>query len=207
MKAVCFSDSHMNFPMISPAKYLFFAGDYQSGYHTSDKSKEIATAFLKWLGRQPNQFKVMVPGNHDSHFFEDPESFKSIAKENNVIVLDNEIVNVGGLRVFGSPYFYTCRLNRFLIVDFPNNDDFDLMITHVPPYGVFDFNPKTINNIGSPDLRDYIEQNKVKCHIFGHAHEGHCSANPFHNVAITSGGKKKTMIRKPYEMSIDHLCL
>ena len=54
-------------------------------------------------------------------------------------------------------------------------DKTDILVTHVPPYGILDqiTHPisKRIENTGSISLRQKIEYLKPKLHVFGHIHE------------------------------------
>lgn len=206
MKAVAFSDTHTLFPKVPAAKYMFYAGDFESGYNTPEESRAIAVLFLNWYRKQQGQFKFLVPGNHDFHFWNDPEDFRKICKENNIFLLDNETVEADGLRVFGSPYFYTCRANSNLRLDFPDPDSFDVLLTHVPPKGILDFAQGKMENIGSQPLRDYVQERKPKLHFFGHCHEGFSSlTSPFYNVALRSRNNKKVLINQPVSLEISHV--
>ena len=206
MKAIAFSDTHTLFPKVDASKYMFYAGDYESGANTPEESAAIATLFLNWYRKQQGQYKVLVPGNHDNMFWQDPIGFRKLCEANGVYLLDNEIVNLDGLRVFGSPYFYTCRANPTLRLDFPQPGAFDVMVTHVPPKGILDFAQGKMENIGSQELRDYVQANKPKLHFFGHCHEAYNTlSSPFYNVALRSRNNKKMLINKPVSLEISHV--
>lgn len=44
-------------------------------------------------------------------------------------------------------------------------DDIDILVTHWPPYGILD------NDLGSPDILNFVLKAKPMWHIFGHIHE------------------------------------
>ena len=54
-------------------------------------------------------------------------------------------------------------------------DDVDILITHTPPYGVFDL-VDDLEHVGNLDLRNHvIRRIKPKLHVFSHIHE--CGGN------------------------------
>jgi len=44
-------------------------------------------------------------------------------------------------------------------------DDIDILVTHWPPYGILD------NDLGSPDILNFVLKAQPKWHLFGHIHE------------------------------------
>lgn len=188
------------------SKFISHSGDYESGWNEPEKAIEIGQTFLKWLGRvQGFQHRLFVAGNHDTWFWNDPDAFKVYAQKQGVIVLDGEVVTLGGLRIWGSPYLYTHRRNPIYIETLPEPGSFDVMITHVPPFGILDFSASKKENIGSPALRKFVQEYPVRLHIFGHCHEGNNQAGPFHNVAMASRGKKKNLINLPRVIDINYV--
>lgn len=197
MKIQAMSDTHMHFPKVQPSAYLIHCGDYESGFNDLNKAEEIADNFLSWLSKQHCQYKIFVPGNHDSLFWYDQEAFLKKASKFGIHVLNHEVVKIGKLTFFGSPYFYTHRRNQNNRLDIPA-EPFDVLVTHTPPKGVMDWEPRRRENIGSQPLRDFINDRlDVKCHFFGHCHEGHGKAGGFHNVALASRTKNKILIHDP----------
>ena len=55
------------------------------------------------------------------------------------------------------------------IAQFPaysvNPDDTDILVKHWPPYGILD------NDLGSPDILNFVLKAKPMWHLFGHIHE------------------------------------
>ena len=51
-------------------------------------------------------------------------------------------------------------------------DDLDILITHSPPYGIFD-RTKRNENVGSVSLLKKVYVVDPKLHVFGHVHEGY----------------------------------
>lgn len=207
-KLIALSDTHNNYPNINiQGTYLVHCGDFESGNNTVEESRIISSTFLGWLSRQKFKYKILVPGNHDSSFWKDRSWFLNEAKNNKVIVLDGtEVVTLDKLRFFGTPYFYTCFKNKELITYIPDLTDFDVLLTHCPPHGVLDFVPNSRENIGSLPLREYINENKVRLHIFGHCHEGFGRVGTYYNVALSGRSKKKTLIASPVAIDYGFLC-
>lgn len=208
MKLTAFSDTHMLFPKsLNPSKYLVYAGDLESGKNTPDESKAITIEFLKWFRKQHGHYKVMIAGNHDLYFWHNPEGFRKLCEEYGVILLNHEVQDIGGIRFFGSPQYFTCRANPEPVMeDFPEPGSFDVLLTHVPPYGILDFACGKVDNIGSKPLREYVQEHKPKLHIFGHCHEGYSSlCSPFYNVALRSRNNKKVLINEPVSLEISHM--
>lgn len=208
MKLTAFSDTHMLFPKdLTSSKYLVFCGDFESGKNTPEESKEITVTFLRWFRKQHSNYKILVSGNHDLLFWHDPVAFRKLCEEYGVILLNHEVQDIGGVRFFGSPQYFTCRANPDPIMnDFPEPGSFDVLLTHVPPYGILDFACGKVENIGSRPLREYVQGHKPKLHIFGHVHESYnVLSSPFYNVALRSRNNKKVLINNPVSMEISHL--
>lgn len=207
-KLVAISDTHLQFPDLKnhAGTYLVHSGDYESGDNLPEHSVQIGKTFLNWLGRQKNfMYKLFVPGNHDAWFWANPTSFKTYAASQGVIVLDQTVIELSGIKFYGTPYLYTCRRNSELKVHIPSLEEFQVLVTHVPPKGVFDFEPSRRENIGSDVLRDYINENKVRLHLFGHCHEGYGQAGPYHNVSMASRNSPKKLIHPPTVIDVGYL--
>lgn len=205
MKLIAWSDQHMSFPLVGPAKYLIFAGDYQSGHYNDEDTAALGRQFLRWFGSLEGEYKLLVPGNHDHWFWKDKDAFRKCCEEHKICLLDQELVSLGGIRFYGSPYFYTPRINPTLKTDIPHPEAYDVLVTHAPPYGIYDFASSKMENCGGPELRHHVQMNKPKLHIFGHIHEGYGQGHPFYNVALASKGKTKNLIHSPTEIELTFL--
>ena len=51
-----------------------------------------------------------------------------------------------------------------------NKEGIDILLTHIPPFGVLDYVPLLSNWGSSIKLRTCIEQLKPRAHLFGHIH-------------------------------------
>lgn len=132
---------------------------------------------LRWYRSLPIKYKVLIAGNHCTSIergLVDKSEFTGIH------FLNHEYREVGGLKIFGSPYtpeFHNwaynvprSRLEQYW-KDIPG--DLDILITHGPPQGILDL---TINEDGHPfqcgckSLLNRIKEVKPRFHIFGHIH-------------------------------------
>jgi Icc-related predicted phosphoesterase len=139
--------------------------------------------FLWWFVKQNSKYKIVVFGNHDKKAKEHPEAVK-LAKDLGIIVLANNGVEIEGLKIYGVD-------KTFKGVDdprFKDNDDWgtpedrtnawkdiptglDLLITHMPPFGVLDYVDSKDEHIGCPKLLEKVKDVKPRYHLFGHVHE------------------------------------
>ena len=205
-KCVSFSDTHnlhegVNLPECDIA---IFCGDY------SGRGNKFETLhFLRWYSRQDQcKYKVMIPGNHDICFDEKHngethaqnwlEGFQK--KFNNIIILNNSMVNIENVKIWGSPvtpwyhgdrWGYNMHDDEIYKVweNIPPN--MDIVVTHGPVYGVLDqvidFNTHKKKHVGCKILKEVLF-NKVRpqFHLCGHIHEGHGVDNSHGIVFINS---------------------
>ncbi len=151
--------------------------------HAGDLSKRgTATEcadFFKWFSALPHQYKICIAGNHDFLAEENPMLFKSLIPDN-VIYLENESVEIEGLKIWGSPitpWFYNWAFNRQRGAEIRKYweaipEDVDIIVTHGPPHGIGDFTASGVY-AGCKDLLDILQEIKPRLHVFGHIHEGY----------------------------------
>jgi hypothetical protein len=60
-------------------------------------------AFNRWLGEQPAAYRVIVPGNHDTPVWADPNKWRR--RLSNATLLLNEGVTIERLRIWARCYF------------------------------------------------------------------------------------------------------
>lgn len=136
--------------------------------------------FAEWYGKLPFKNKIMIAGNHDFLFEEDPEKAKSILNDicPDVMYLNDSGVEVEGLKFWGSPvtpWFHNWAFNR---VEEKINEhwnlipnDVNVLITHGPPHLTLDATKSGLR-VGCPLLSDRISSLlDLKVHVFGHIHE------------------------------------
>lgn len=189
MKIVALSDTHGKHQQVKfeekhlNADMFVYAGDFTLNIDPnplSDEIKKKTQIFLNWMSRQPQKYKILIGGNHD--FFAERKfaEFKTMLPSN-IIYLNNEVVEIEGLKIFGSPN--TANLPGWAFGDFEHNmnnyydkipSDVDVLITHSPPYGILDLSSSG-NRYGSKTLLEKMKEIKPKINMFGHVHESYGS--------------------------------
>jgi Icc-related predicted phosphoesterase len=177
IKIAAISDTHSKHEWlkIPPVDILVHTGDFTEG-----GTQAQAIDFFQWFQEQPAKYKIVIAGNHD--FFMaagNQEKIKAIIPAN-VIYLNDELAEVGGLRIWGSPIqptFLNMAFNRARGKEIKAHwdlipDNIDLLLTHGPAHGILD---KTSRNkhVGCEELRKAVERQKPRVHICGHIHEAY----------------------------------
>jgi len=173
MKIIAISDTHgkdmwLNLPKCD---ILLFCGDF--GIY--DKSSLFYANY--WFNKQDATHKIFVAGNHETYL-------QKIGKEKckelfpNVIYLQDELIEIEGLRIYGSPW---CpEFNRWAFMKPRRSEDLkeiwskipenlDFLLTHCPPYGVLDRNTND-ERCGCEVLIRELINKRPKRHLFGHIH-------------------------------------
>ncbi len=173
VRIVCISDTHELHRelMVPDGDLLIHAGDF-TFFNGVSKIRD----FNAWLGELPHRHKVVVPGNHDRAFNDDPGMRAMIT---NAVLLINEGATVCGLNVWGSPvtcddaaYGHTKPEERTsLYATIPANTD--ILVTHGPPLGIRDHERGSDERRGCPQLRQTVMRVKPRLHVFGHVHGGY----------------------------------
>ncbi len=173
MKIICISDTHGYHDQLQMPKgdMLLHAGDISR----MGTVEEIAK-FNDWLGTLHYEYKIIIAGNHDFLFEEEPQKAKSLIT--NAIYLENSGVEIEGLNIWGSPispWFFDWAFNQKRGEDIkkfwdkiPENTD--ILITHGPPMNILDCTTKG-QYVGCEELLPAVERIKPKIHLFGHIHE------------------------------------
>ena len=179
MKLCIISDTHMKHKFVDlknlQADVIIHCGDM-----TGNGGTGAITDFMTWFsGLEQFKYKIVVAGNHDWLF----ERNNVLARElvpDNVTYLEDEEVIIEGVKFYGTPVqkiFCNWAFNRHESkmaqhwAAIPN--DTDVLITHSPPYSIFDNVPWS-GNQGSPSLyKEVVERIKPLVHAMGHIHEGY----------------------------------
>jgi Icc-related predicted phosphoesterase len=106
----------------------------------------------------------------------------------NATYLQEDSVVIRGIKFFGSPMMTTGPRMAFRSTDDPVDvwkvipSDCQVLITHIPPYGILDY--KT----GCQELKNRVDEIKPIVHLFGHIHGAygtlHENGTTFINCAI-----------------------
>lgn len=177
MRATIASDIHMDLKLLQKileqdTEMLIISGDLSN----RGSMIEIQVVLDK-ISKSKFKYKIIVFGNHDIEAEFNIPYIKN--KYKNIIFLNNEIVDIEGLKIYGTPYVkafcfwgfqcYTSDEKQKYTVP---TEEVDVIVTHEPPshkdLSYLPFN----EDIGNRHLRIYIEETeKVKYIICGHVHE------------------------------------
>ena len=189
LKLVCISDTHGEHRKLQLPKgdLLIHAGDISNGY------QDEVEDFLLWFDQLPFTHKVFIGGNMDFPLAQHPTSILGKLSDN-VHYLQDELVEIEGLRIWGSPWIPefvgVFMKKRGADIDrywekIPAN--LDVLITHTPPYGILDTTSRGVK-VGCANLAQRLEELAPRFHIFGHVHEAYgyerSSSTQFVNVAF-----------------------
>lgn len=175
MKIVGISDTHNQYQglekIIPDGDILIHAGDLVR-HGTVDELQK----FVNWYSHLPHQYKIFVGGNHDGGL---EHNRNEIHIPSNLIYLENELVEIEGLKIWGSPVSPPYRSFGFMW-DEPRRfatyqkipDNCDIIINHSPPFGKLDLVEEGMN-VGCKILADRLEQLQPRFVICGHIHESY----------------------------------
>lgn len=193
MRITLISDTHTKHDELSydpkdlpGGDLLIHAGDFMnSGRNPMDIYK-----FCKWFdGLEQYEHKVFIAGNHDRIFETDPEMASEIyTSYKNIDYLQDDWVEVGNdekmVKIYGSPWqpeFYNWAFN--LPKGGPGlmskweaiPSDTEILITHGPPQDHLDVSGPPYNepHLGCALLREKVDEQPPKIHVFGHIHGGY----------------------------------
>ncbi|EAY31437.1 metallophosphatase domain-containing protein [Microscilla marina] len=186
MKIVCISDTHGKHSQIAVPEgdLLIHAGDLSA----RGRPKEIRR-FNNWLATLPHRHKVVIAGNHDFLFEDEPHQAEALLT--NAIYLNDSGVTIEGVNIWGSPitpWFFDWAFNRARGADIRKHwdlipENIDILVTHGPPKGVLDQTAKG-EEVGCEELTEVIQDIRPRYHIFGHIHEarGRVEVNGTHYI-------------------------
>jgi predicted phosphodiesterase len=177
------SDTHtkhrgLNLP---GGEVLIHAGDFMGHGWSQDEVED----FFLWFNGQKYKHKILIAGNHERIFEENPNRTNKLLREFPAITyLQDEGCTIDGINFYGSPWTPAfCNWAFQLHNDYEDTEiwkkipkDTDVLITHGPAYGMLDqYEMPTgdySDKLGSKGLRNWIDDNNPKVHICGHIHTG-----------------------------------
>lgn len=173
MRLVCVADTHGAHAQLTvpDGDVLIHAGDL-----TERGTRQQVAEAARFLKALPHRHKIVVAGNHDFLFQQDPEAARALM--NGVTYLQDDEVTIDGVRIWGSPWQpwfheWAFNLHRGPAIDakwqlIPAG--IDVLITHGPPagYGDLCFDGR---RAGCEDLVRHLDRVAPRVHLFGHIHE------------------------------------
>lgn len=173
MRVYAISDLHGYLPEIPECELLLLGGDYCATRNIDQQRRFMLGDFNDWLKHIPAKYKVGIAGNYDFIFQEDPGVNEHLAW----IYLQDNLINLEGITIFGSPWTNPFRDWAFMKSDYELREVYtripkglDILLTHGPAYRHLD---KTAfrTHVGSMSLLERIQDVKPDSHVFGHIHE------------------------------------
>ena len=220
MKITFISDTHTKHHQVTSqlpgGDLLVHAGDFTSrGYeHEVD-------GFFDWFNSLDNYTnKIVIAGNHDLMFEDDPMLAKDIISHYpNVTYLQDDLEVIGenysdSVKIWGSPWqpeFYNWAFNLPRMGwelqqkwdDIPLNTD--ILVTHGPAWGHLDTVVGQSMNLGCELLAERLKVVKPKIHVFGHIHSGYgykfVDGTHYFNAAVL--GEDYVFTQKPMTVEWD----
>lgn len=173
MKFTVISDTHNKHSTLKlgGGDVLLHCGDF-SGRGTAQQIID----FNEWLGEQDFKHKIVIAGNHDFMFENEPETAQKLLT--NAIYLQDSSTSIENIKIYGSPWqpwFHDWAFNlkrgealadKWALIP----EDTDILLTHGPPWGIGDMTSRG-ENAGCEDLLEKINEIHPKYHCFGHIHE------------------------------------
>lgn len=159
---------------------VIHSGDF-SNYHDFYRNEPEARDFINWYGGLDVKYKILIAGNHDAFPAISPKEFRDLCEAKNIIYLENESIEIEGIKIFGTPvqpnfgnwYF---QKPRHKLDEFWKHipEDTDILIVHGPPRNKLDL---SYNRNGELEFcgcraldRHITTRIKPKLVCFGHIH-------------------------------------
>ena len=226
IRILCISDTHEKHHKIPKHQLpkcdiVICAGDF-----TQFGSSEGTQSFCEWFSSLDAEYRVVIAGNHEITF--DDYKNKPMMKSNierllrktklplekskqimnefkdKIIYLENESVELYGIKIFGSPMTHYWKEWAFFYPDEKGDEiwssipaDTDILVTHTCPLSDIDLMEG--RHVGCPSLAKAVLRIQPSLHIYGHLHEGYGTAKigntKIANVSILD--KKRNPVHKP----------
>ncbi|MFI0353343.1 metallophosphatase domain-containing protein [Actinomadura sp. 9N407] len=204
MRIVAVADTHTyHHELAVPDGDVFVhAGDlgrFGKGLHELERAAD-------WMQGLPHRTKVVVAGNHDWMFLDEPEHARAILAERGIRYLQDSGTEIEGVRFWGSPWqpeFNDWAFNlprgrpladKWAMIP----EGVDVLITHGPPLGIGDANAFPGRH-GCEDLLARVRQVRPRLHLFGHIHHDgglwQYDGTTFANVTTWECERGPTVIR------------
>lgn len=182
MKIWHISDTHTFHHLLQEPEgidMVIFSGDCSNPRDPYANEPEVRN-FLTWFSKLKAKYKIFVAGNHDTSIEKglvDKETFDNCG----IIYLENEGVEIEGLKIWGSPHTPTFGYWSFMKAREKINrvwehipEDIDVLVVHGPPKGILDqsYNREGVyERCGCNALKKQV-LNRIKPQLmcFGHIH-------------------------------------
>ena len=158
---------------VPDADILIHAGDL-----TMMGTRPQVEEAIAWLAALPHRHTVLVAGNHDFLFEQEPASAARLVREAGIHYLLDSEVTLEGVRIWGAPWqprFFDWAFNldrgeplaaKWRLIP----EGVDVLVTHGPPAGYGD-RCWDGRRVGCADLLEALHRVKPRVNCFGHIHE------------------------------------
>jgi len=182
MKIWHISDTHTFHELLNVPEdidMVIFSGDCSNPRDPYNNELEVR-AFLDWYSKLNIQYKIFVAGNHDTSI-EKGLVTKGDFRASGIIYLENEGIEIEGLKIWGSSCTPTFGQWAFMKAREKIDrlwqhipDGTDVLITHGPPKGILDQSYSrdgVYERCGCNALKKHVLYRvKSKLMCFGHIH-------------------------------------
>ena len=183
MKIWHISDTHSFHDLLTipeGVSMVIHSGDCSNPRDPYNNEPEVR-GFIDWFGGLPIKHKIYVAGNHDTSI-EKKLVTKADFNDHAIHYLENETIEIKGLKIFGSPYTPTFGVGWSFNKDRNKleriwrkaiDKDVDIVIVHGPPRGMLDSSYDRANlmeHCGDKSLMNRVMEVNPKLMLFGHIH-------------------------------------
>ncbi len=153
-----------------------------------------------WFGEYPCEAVICIGGNHDYELEDGGFEFT------NAVLLQDQLIEVAGLAIYGSPwcpdlpgFAFSAGESELLGKWKQIPAGIDVLITHTPPHGVLDLPTSQQRHLGCHYLRRELERICPRYHLFGHVHASYGASceDSVHYVNASIVGGKDYQVRNP----------
>jgi Icc-related predicted phosphoesterase len=177
------SDTHSYHDLLTVPENIdivIHSGDF-SNWSVVYRNEPEAKDFLKWYSSLSIPIKILIAGNHDAYASQESLEFKTLCAYYNIVYLENDWVDIDGIKIYGSPntpnfgswYFMKDR-SKLHDVWSKIPEDTDIFVVHGPPHGILDHSYNRENQLESCGCRSLkkhvLTRLKLKFCLFGHIH-------------------------------------
>lgn len=158
---------------------VIHSGDCSNPRNPYNNEPEVRK-FIDWFANLPIKHKIYVAGNHDSSI-ENGLVTKDDFDQNCIHYLENDTIEIEGIKIFGSPHTPTFgnwsfmkarhKLDKVWKAAIP--DDAKIIVVHGPPKGMLDLSydrNDMMEYCGDKSLMNRVIEVNPKFMMFGHIH-------------------------------------
>ena len=166
--------------------------------------------FVEWFSELPYKHKIFIAGNHDFGL-EDQELTQELLKDKDITYLNDNGIELNGWKIWGTPWTplfgnWAFMKPRGGIIGTKVNlipEDTDILITHGPPFGRFDFTKYTHTSCGCEMIKQKVQTVKPMIHVFGHIHE---DGGKIYDEAFSTRSINASLLDENYKIKNPIIC-